>query len=259
MHREEVHESWAPPEGVWSLWVKPVLFAQMPEDVRYASLTGSPPAPVPWSRPWSAFDVSWAPPVEERVVLVVDLAGWEAVQVGMALAQRGYRPVPLFNACIGPHEVIGQGSIQRALREGAADLRALALPADAPPAFLLDRYRQAPVRPVRPGDFDNRWWVYPEDFPSPALLRGRGFARAVVVQRDSRRPLDDLTRVLREWQEAGLRLAVKDLADDDPSRPLVVFRPGWFWRALERLFGAFGRRRSPPGGFGYVVQQPRHG
>jgi hypothetical protein len=256
MHREEVHEIWAPSGGLWSLWVKPVLFAQMPESPMHPR-PGEPPTTLP--RPWSVLDVSWAPPAAERIVLVVDLVGLESVHLGLALARRGYRSVPLFNACTAPHEVIPQGSIQRALGDGAADLRAFALPADAPPAFLLDRYRRAPVRPVRPGDFDNRWRIYPEDFPSAETLLARGFSQVIVVQRDSSEPLDDLASVLGDWHEDGLGIALKDLADDRAPQPLVVPRPSWLRRAWQGLLRYFGYERSPKGGFGYVIQEHRHG
>jgi hypothetical protein len=247
VQREEVHEIWAPPEGVWSLWVRPVLFAQMPED--------APAGP----RPWADLDVSWAPPAAEHVVVVVDLPGQASVHTGLALARRGYRPVPLFNACTGPHEVIEQGSVQRALHDGAADLRALNLPADAPPAFLLDDRRQGPGGTVRPGAFDNRWRVYPEDFPSEDVLLARGLSRVVLVQWGRRQPRDDLALVLWDWQEAGMRVAVKDVADGPPLRPFVVSRPPWPRRLWQRLLAALGWRRSPRGGFGYVIPEPTHG
>ena len=42
----------------------------------------------------------------------------------------------------------------------------------APPAFLLDSDRMKAPAPD-PGRFDNRWLVFPQDFPSAAFLRSR--------------------------------------------------------------------------------------
>src|SRR5437764_9749370 len=89
MDRHELFEIWAPHGGVWSAWTKPVLFAHLP---RALPLLESVPTP----------DLSWMPPIQEHWAVVVDRPGAEAVRLGVALAERGYRPVPLFNACPPP-------------------------------------------------------------------------------------------------------------------------------------------------------------
>src|SRR5437773_2260415 len=101
MEREELFDIWVPPGGTWSLWARPVLFAQMPP------FSGQ----VPGDEAWRSSDVEWAPDAAYRRVLVVDLPDAESVWLGLALAGRGYRPVPLFNACTGPHEMISQQAI----------------------------------------------------------------------------------------------------------------------------------------------------
>ncbi|MDB6111534.1 MAG: hypothetical protein JWR69_3284, partial [Pedosphaera sp.] len=62
MNKEDIYKVWAPADGVWSPWVKPVLFACMPE---------TPPAR--FSGTFSGETSSWLPPVESKVALVVDL------------------------------------------------------------------------------------------------------------------------------------------------------------------------------------------
>src|SRR5262245_51022474 len=84
--KEVVYETWAPPGGPWSPWVKPVLFACMDEPIGIAPTATS------------SLDVSWAPPPADRAAIVLDLPGGEGVAVGIALASLGYRPVPLYNA-----------------------------------------------------------------------------------------------------------------------------------------------------------------
>jgi hypothetical protein len=252
VQREEVYEAWAPPNGAWSVWVRPVLFAQMEEPSQ-----GRDEAET--NQSWLALDLSWVPRADEHTLLVVNLPGAESVRMGLGSVGRGYRPVPLFNACTGPNEVIPQTAIREALRLGAAYLRSVVLPADAPPAFLLDSSRFVPTRAIRPGVFDNRWQVYPEDFPAAKLLRAQGFTRVVLVQRGQQAPAADLNRVLWPWRESGLLLAVKNLDDAAPPQQLVLSRPARFRRFWERLTNFLGLRRSPAQGFGYMVPEPTHG
>src|SRR6202008_1339291 len=92
--KQELFNNWAPPYSVWSPWAKPVLFAHYP-------------MPLPELIPLPPPDLSDIPSalgeaVQERWALVVDLPGPQSVFVGLALADMGYRPVPLFNACPPP-------------------------------------------------------------------------------------------------------------------------------------------------------------
>jgi hypothetical protein len=249
MQPEEVYESWAPPGGAWSLWARPVLFAQM-----LPGKEGPPSA-----APWSELDVGWVPVAGGETALVVDLAGEESVRTGLALAARGYRPVPLYNACTGPLEVIDQGPILEGLRAGAAYLRALHLSPSAPPAFLLDARRLSPSQPVKPGVFDNRWQVFRQDFPSAETLKARGVTRAMLVQRGRWLARPDLADVLRGWQEAGIALMAKDVNGAAPPEPFRVAPLAWYRAAWNQVREALGLRRSPPGGFGHIVPEPSHG
>src|SRR5262249_55269600 len=195
-----IYEAWVPQVGAWSLWARPVVFGQMratsgpdpayPTPIRWAwDLFGQTPE-AGGEQPWLSLPVYWAPPPAQNAVLILDLPGAEGVHLGLALAGRGYRPVPLFNGCTGPSELPHQGPILRALRDGAVFLAARTLPGDAPPAFLLDSRRQSLPRPLRPGMLDNRWQVLPEDFPSAQLLDQRGVSRVAWVGRG--KPQDDL-------------------------------------------------------------------
>jgi hypothetical protein len=245
MRPEAVFEAWVPPGGLWSIWARPVLFAQLVEQ--------QPPELPPVG------DLSWAPAAASNPAIVLDVAGDESVRTGVVLAGHGYRPVPLYNACTGPNEVIDQLPILRGLQAGAAILAAPSLPAGAPPAFLLDALRLSPSRPIGPGVFDNRWMVFPQDFPSGRFLIAHGVSRVLLVQRGRRAPLDDLAHVLCRWQEAGLALHALDLAESAPAAPLVVDRPPSYRSICYRADAAFGLHPSATGGFGSIVPQPSHG
>jgi hypothetical protein len=251
-NREDVFTTWVPPGGIWSLWARPVLFAQMVE-----APLGATVATVP------LIDVSWVPRVGdsavEPAVMVIDLPGEEAVRTGVALAGRGYRAVPLFNACTDSNEVLEQTSIITALRAGVETLASTPLPADAPPAFLLDARRLGEGLPAGPGTFDNRWKTFPQDFPSAGFLLARGFRRAVLVQRHDREPREDLVHVLRRWQDAGIVIDAKDVTDKQSPRPIDVPRPAWYRLAWERTLSMLGLRLGWRGGFGDRIPEARHG
>src|SRR5208337_2702449 len=127
-------------------------------------------------------------------------------------------PVPLYNASPGsPFVGLSPGAqgawdaavdmrpIVAAIGRITASLQALNLPADAPPAFLLDSNRLlGTTRPVTPGMFDNRWMVFPQDFPSANFLLVHGIQKALLVQKDRLEPQDDLAHTLLRWQEGGI-------------------------------------------------------
>src|SRR6266496_907822 len=86
MTNEEIFAAWSPADSLWSTWAKPVLFAHL--GTSFLLPPGAEAAP----------DADWSPTPDEKVAMVLDLPGEEGVWVGVALAARGYRPVPLYNA-----------------------------------------------------------------------------------------------------------------------------------------------------------------
>jgi hypothetical protein len=246
MTNEECFAVWSP-EGVeWSAWAKPVLFASMAQQHIVDAL------PVDW-RP---LDMSWAPSASERTAVVVDVPGATSIAVGLALADRGFRPVPLFNATAGQSALVDVEQIMRALHAAALQLREMRIKADAPPAFLLDADRMKPATPAAPGKFDNRWVVFPQDLPSANYLLSRGIGGAVVLMRNEKKPAEDLSHVLYRWQQGGVAIAFADLAQPDRPRPLEVKRPGWFRVAWYRAITSMGLRRNNAGGFGAIIPIP---
>jgi hypothetical protein len=251
MQRQALFDIWAPPGAAWSLWAKPVLFVQMPEP-------GADAPPPAETAPWQDRDTSWVPAHDGHTFLVIDLPGEESVYVALTLARRGYRPVPLFNACTADRELVDQKRIQCALQRGAADLQAQHLAADAPPAFLLDSLRSY-YRGGLPGDFDNHWRAYPEDFPSVELLRGRGLTRMLLVQSGRPGVPDDLQMTLWDWQQAGIAVQCKDVTNAVPPQLLRLAAPSWLRRLWERVLRGLGLRRGPATGFGHRIAEPSHG
>ena len=248
-YRELLYETWAPPASPWAAWAKPVLFAHVWMDASADAATSA--------------DVSAVPPADGTTAVVVDLPGAASVAVGIELARRGYRPVPLYNAVPGPAgatEAVDVRSIVTALSKTGAQVRQLGLPADAPPAFLLDAGRRAARVPLGPGVFDNRSVSLPTDFPSAGRLMAAGVRQIVFVQTGAVAPQADLAHTLRRWQEAGL--TVRRTATGGGSTALValsVARPGGFRSMWHTLRWVVGLRRSPLGGFGGTLPVPSAG
>lgn len=248
MNNEECFAAWAPDAVPWSQWAKPSLFIQFAPAIPRGGEESQ----------WASKDVSWVPDARGQGALVIELPGAESVIMGVALARRGYRPIPLFNTCIGPSAVVPTEGIASLLEAGAREMGTLRLPVDAPPAFLLDSQRMRPPVAPSPGKLDNRWVVFPQDFPSANYLRSRGIGEVVLIH-DAAAVQDDLAHVLLRWQQGGLQLLAIDAKERGRPRELVVRMPSLFRRAWYRALAIAGLRRNDAGGFGSVIPVIVHG
>lgn len=248
MTREELYEIWAPRGAVWSPWAKAVIFAnfQWPE-------VSSPPDSPP-HLPWLAHS--------DRLAIVADLPGSFGVELAIAMARRGYRPVPLYNAApaagVVP-ELVDIRSIQVAFSNFADELNSLRLPFNAPPAFLLDANRRGGGVIGVPGQFDNRSICFPTDFPSAAFLTGQGITTALLVSQTDRNPQADLSHALLRWQQAGIKILSIALNDNQPAQPIQVQKPSRFRTLWYGWLAAVGLKHNPLGGFGGRVPFPSQG
>jgi len=240
MRNEALFEIWAPADSPWAAWAKPALFATM----RDTTAWGAPPIEQP--------ETEWLPSGDRSTAVVVDLPGAAAVATGLALARRGYRPVPLFNGCDSPGMIVDVAPIARMLAAGAAALAETPLPHDAAPAFLLDANRLSNAHLASPGCYDNRWAVVPQDIPSAARLTAGGIRRVVLRAADVQ---DDLAHVLRRYQEGGLPVDLSAPGRDRPER-LDVPRPRWLRSIWARLLVLAHLRRNAAGGFGALIPIP---
>jgi hypothetical protein len=253
MNKEEIFSIWVPENSIWSRWAKPVLFAHLNSALSHIPITSAP------------VDVSWSPPPDERVAIVLDLPGVDGVLSALALAGRGYRPVPLYNALPLPfgESLLSPATCSRvaavdvlpiisAVRMGAKLLAQLTLPSDAPPAFLLDANRRG-VRKMIPDEFDNRSISFTTDFPSANFLASQAIQRVLLVQKQVLEPQPDLAHALRRWQDGGLTLERLRLDPLSPREQFQVSRPAWYGAMFQRVLSAMGLRRSSSGGFGAWV------
>lgn len=250
MQDRQAFYSWAPPNATWSPWAKPVLFTSF-SAVPVATM--APPGPLP------AAIVSWLGALGRSTAFVIDLVGAQSVARGLQLSQHGIRPVPLFNTTWGENIVVPVRDIIGGLRWGADVLAGRSLSDDAPPAFLLDADRQLYHGPALPGKYDNRWLVFPQDFPSAGKLREHGIAKIVVWQQKLAPVREDLAHVLLRWQQAGVSVHCFGEETGGAPEPIVVSRPSHFRGLFHRLFALAGLRRNSAGGFGAAIPQPSSG
>lgn len=251
MTDERIFEAWAPDGALWTPWAKPVLFANL----------SRLPVTHPLLERWRSLDVSQIPSARGTTAIVIELPGADGVVMGLALANRGYRPVPLYNVTVGPNAVIDVDEIAGALRLGADEVSRMRIAPDAPPAFLLDANRMRPARMLAPGKFDNRWIVMPQDFPSATLLMSRG-VREVLVIRDGQGEgpaRGDLAHVLLRWRRAGLSILALGVKGNARPQEMHIEPPSLFQRAWYRLIALAGLRRGNVGGFGAQIPEEYEG
>lgn len=240
MNSEEMFSAWAPDDAQWSPWAKPVIFVNLAGDILFQS-----------ANLWKDLDVSWVPSPGEKTVLVVDIPGAMSVGYGVTLAKRGFRPVPLYNTSNGPFAVVNLTSIMDAITEATAEIRTLSLPNDAPPVFLIDANRLQGF--PAPKNFDNRWMLFPQDFPSGNLLMSQGFSRVIVIQDREGQPREDLAHILLRWQETGIQILVKNSSSQSSPTVIKIQKPSKYKSLWYLALAILGLRRSSAGGFGAIV------
>lgn len=238
LSREEMFEAWAPADSPWSAWAKPVLFAHAPEDGRGAVVVEE----------LSAGALGYA----REAAVVVDLPGRQSALMGLALAQAGYQPVPLYNSAPGPGALVDMELIARLLPDIAEKLKSRPPKPDAPPAFLLnsDRIQNGPGV-LAPARYDNRWRVVPQDMPSAEFLIAAEIKRVIVVGSI----YDDLAHVLYRYQEARLQIS-RIAKEGDAPVAIEVSRPKSYKSLWYRLGVFAGLRRNSAGGFGAMTPDP---
>jgi hypothetical protein len=265
---EQLYAIWAPPESIWSPWVLPVPFAEL------AFREAPAPAQI------QSYSLDWVREgADQNFAIVADLPGADAIHYGLALLDLGFRPVPVLDGSPGPNvgvvippdlsvpargvrrsaSAVDMRGLLLALCEGAKPLQLARLAPDAPPAFLLDSKRMSGGLSDEMA-FDNRWMVFPQDFPSARFLLARGIKKVVFVHDSFQtQPQEDLAHILLRWQEAGIAVESKSARFGEAPVPIRVTRPYRFRAAWYRALAVLGLRRNDAGGFGSYPPAPSGG
>lgn len=260
---EAIFEVWAPRESIWSAWAKPVLFLQITESMGSERYNVHDPALM--QRLQQHVPELIGRSGGRRTALVFDLPGASSIFAGLEAARHGFRPVPMFNCTTGPGaDVIPIRSLVESLRMSAGALRTMRLSDSSPPAFLIDSNRLGGPDSIvpKPLTFDNRWIVFPQDFPSGLQLRRQGIDSVLVIRSaGSSGPLHDLNAVMQGWIQDGVQVLLThvDVVSNSSGKALVepVEREGWMSRMFTTLRLVFhGMRRNYSGGFGRAIPLP---
>jgi len=105
--------------------------------------------------------------------------------------------------------VLDMNSLVREICIGTELLQKLSFASDAPPVFILDALRLRGTNPILDDMFDNRWMVFPQDFPSARFFAEKKIKLVTLVQVEKAQPLrifptcfcDGKRRALRFWQQ----------------------------------------------------------
>lgn len=290
MWGREAYRLWAPERSPWSLWAKPTLFAQeslasggrafapdspaSPQLQAIELVTGPvvtgidqfgkpemsqpvPPAAEP-TNPLTEEMLRNVPKPDGSTLLIAELRGYQSAQAAVLLARRGWRPVPLFNGTWDTNAEVQMKELVSQLILATDALQGIAIPDNAPPVFLLDTGRKGQRTSPPPGTFDNRWMVFPQDFPSGNMLREQGIKTAIVLSNGTTLE-EDLRHVLCRWQEAEIKIQVDDLNTTAGPADYTLTEPSGFRSVFYNVLAMFGFYRNSAGGFGGRVPVPSQG
>ncbi len=191
---KDIYKIWAPAGKKWVDWVRPVPFVEMNS---YSKMYN-----------YSDFIIPSICYVEEYctdTAIIVDLAGTESVKEGLALAKKGFRPIPIFNGTVeqkGARATVDNQSAGISLALGATELVKTPIKEDALPAFLTDRNRLQRYK-MDVSLFDNSWDVYPQDLPSAEYLINNGIRKVIVVGTSVAK---DLKKILYNYQKKKIEI-----------------------------------------------------
>ncbi len=255
---------WTPGDGPWSRYNKLTLLASLERrDIALPEVESS--GGVPEAR--RAAQALAEAGLSADTLWMIDLRGAASVAFAASLSQQAREPVTTvvtFNNWpdegeLVPAEITAAAMVRMAPKQASANTPG------ARPVFLLDAWRLAyPHAAIDDEVFDNRYMINPADLPAPEVLAGNGIRRVVYVvesiqERD--REEDDLHDLFMRYQDAGIVLAIADLAmlggpalepvaADDSGvvlRPLVIFprhtlaEEPYFYGVAHSRFGVIGR------------------
>lgn len=194
MTDKEIYRIWAPVGKRWVDWIRPVPFVEIHEITKNYSFT-----------PFEVPEVDFMNEECKGAAIIVDLSGADSVEEGIALAKKGYRPIPLFNGTIeqpGARATVDNQSVVVALFSATKHLMEIELADDALPVFMLDSNRLNRYK-VDVSVFDNSWDIFPQDMPTADYFLKNGITKMVVVGKALSR---DLKKILYEYQKKKIQI-----------------------------------------------------
>ncbi len=198
MTGKEIYQIWAPVGKRWVDWVRPVPFMGINRHtITQACSNGVLPI------------VDFMDDSCSDAALIVDLPGIESIKAGIALAQMGYRPIPVYNGTMqqcGARATVDNQAVQAGLAWGAVELLKLEIKDDALPVFLLDSNRMHRLK-MEISLYDNSWDLYPQDIPSAEYMMEQGIHKIIIV---GDKVAKDLKKIFYKFQREGIQILITD-------------------------------------------------
>lgn len=204
MNGKEIFKIWAPTNAKWTPWVRPVPFIEINDDMKIHEYSS-----------YEKTKIYYVDEYKEDTAYIIDLPGGDSIEEGIALAEIGYRPIPIFN---GTNEQENSTATMDnhlptiGLIWGAEHLKNMNLSENAAPAFLTDTTRLNRRR-TSLAVFDNSWDVYAQDLPTAEYFLNNGIKNIVVRSRKKIRI--DLRVILYKYQKKGLTIYFTDGIEDE--------------------------------------------
>ena len=276
-NRLEIYKTWAPDDSIWSVWVKPILFATA---MNYQVTTATK---LEIFKPW------YKKHLNNHTMVIVDRKGEKSVLEALGVALCGYHPVPLYNGAKqapvknkiqqkllddnsknatktvgrpkkGRTMVVNVDTIARTLYKATTFLQEEKIPLNGPPVFMLDANRldtkKTPMykNARQDGYFDNRWCVFPQDMPSGTFLLEKGIDTIILSTSDIK---EDLLHILFRYQEKGLKILL--YKKEEILKEYDVPKPTKYKAISYKAKVMAGLALSAAGGFGRVVPEGEGG
>lgn len=202
MNTKEAFKIWAPTDGKWSPWVRPVPFVEnkkaigdeLKNDFKYVK-------------------INYANEIGKDTAVFLDLPSDNAIYEGLELAKCGFVPVPIYNGTDEQENSIAtlnNDEIKASLIKGAEELTKINVDKNAAPVFLLDTNRMNRWK-MNPSIFDNSWDLYYQDIPSAEYFLKNKINKIVVR---SEKIQKDLKVILYEFQKKGIEIFHMNMDDE---------------------------------------------
>ena len=198
MTGRDVFKIWSPVNAKWVDWVRPVPFVSINDSHDSKEIYN-----------FTIPEINYINELLEDTAVFLDLAGYDAIKEGIALSKTGFRPIPLYNGTneqTGAMAIIDNRAIEYALVWGASEIKKIAIPENAPPAFLLDSNRMHRFK-MNDSVFDNSWDLYPQDIPSAEYFLNNGINKIIIR---SAKIQKDLIKIFYKFQKKGISFFFTD-------------------------------------------------
>jgi len=230
MNFRDAYKIWTSDNSMWTSWVRPVPFALHCCDSVindgaanegssvYDSIQECANHVISYDIP----EIFYLDELMEDTAIIIDRCGYCAVNEGLALAEMGWRPIPLYNGTneqLGSMALIDNHGIEHALLWGACVLKGMDIRESAPPAFLLDSNRRQRYK-MDVSVYDNSWDLYIQDVPSAEYFIANGIDKIIIVGEKIHK---DLKVILYEFQKKGILILYTN-GYDEPEEATIKKR-----------------------------------